>query len=370
MVVGAERSNVDALVQLAEREGLRELHFNLLAMNSTEFKPDSDSNQLAFLERLYERLQEVHERTKKDHLDILREGKPTNDDRIEVFFNHVQLDFGEPFAGYYFDEPLIDLHYRHIVLKGSPLVPCRSVSELNYLGLFKNFLQLMPGGEVQEAKTVFSILKFLRLYPSIRVVVLNNLGTKKGEGPNPKLFLDLLRDCCRSLTELRVLYSDFEGDFYTDLVKVKSVSQTLDRLTIMEACPSRRLVDFGALLGRLPCLHQLTTNVASRETMIEAAGKMAYASAFEFTYWEGTEEADFYCCEIRRADGDDYVLVVRRICRDDRPDLLVYNSRLSLRLMAEYFDKPENAYITQHWHETLKRPKLVVRTTKPSSRTV
>lgn len=357
MVEGVERSNIDALVQLTEYEQLLELHCNLFKLNSTDLKPND--NQLAFLERLYQRLRQAQDDAKTEHLVILREGKPVLDDRLEYFFNHVQLDLAIPFADYHFEEPLIDLHYRNIVQKGVALVPCRSVTELNYLDLFKNYLHSMPGSEVQEAQTIFSILKFLRLYPSIRVVAINNAGSRTG--PNPRLFVDLLKDCCRALTELRIQYCDFDADFYIDLAQVRSVSQSLDRLTVMGACPSRRLIDLDSLLDRFPRLHQLTTNVCGREMMIKVAGKMQFASSFEITFWEGTEEAAFYCCEIRKADGDDYRLDVRRIMRDDSPELRVYSSRLPLHSLAAYFNKPGNAYVTAHWHDTLKQPKLVVR---------
>ena len=138
-----EHSNVDAIVQLVEPERLQELHCTLAKLNSTAFQPSQDrgQDQLAFLEDLYGRLREAHERTKNEHLAFLREGQLTDDRHPEVFFNYVQLNFSRPFADYHFEKPLIDLHYRNIVQQDLPLVPCRSVSELNYLDLFDSYCE-------------------------------------------------------------------------------------------------------------------------------------------------------------------------------------------------------------------------------------
>ena len=130
MLDSADRSDADLIVHLAEPSALRQLHCNLQRMNSTEFRPDQerDPNQLAFLERLYERLREAHEHRKIDPLDVLAEGRLTDGNRLELFFNHVLLDFRRPFDDYHFAETLCDLHYRNIVEKSLPLVPCRSVT--------------------------------------------------------------------------------------------------------------------------------------------------------------------------------------------------------------------------------------------------
>lgn len=380
IVEAVEYSNADAIVQMAEPERLQELHCNLAKQNSTAFAPDQ--NQLAFLESLYDRLRELHEQTKDEHLTFLRDGQLTvARHRCWVFFNYVLLKFDRPFADYHFEDTLIDLHYRNIVQqchcpaecindhteyesflgadtpKCPPLVPCLAVSELNYMGLFDTYLKSLPTCKQEEERIFFSIMKFMRLYTSIRVVVLDNGGSQRR--PDATLFLRVLGECFRGLTEVRILCPNFGVGFYEKLVDLESVNQTLDRLTIWEAYPYAPLIDIRAIVQRLPRLHRLSTNLASKQQMIESFEKMPLSATYEFTFTLGAEPADSYRCEIRNSDNYEWLLIVKLVNGETANESKLIADRFPLDSLIRFFNKPQNTPITSHWQDALRqRPQI------------
>ena len=197
----------------------------------------------------------------------------------------LNLDNPDNYSFYHFEGQLVELHYRHFAsphhLPNFPTFP--SVLLVQFMDVFFLYnVRSVPGQLLPPPVDHVGYWKFAQLYPNIHTVKLNTT-----ERPNLIIdqpsFLCFLR-CCRALNVLEIKYSNFGGDFYKQLVSIRSCAE-LKCLTVNERYGTLSPeIDFNHLLESLTQLIGLSTNLATQEVMFNLLKKQPTRRVFKFTF--------------------------------------------------------------------------------------
>lgn len=329
---------------------IRILRFNLDKLRSTAFQPPK--GQLVFLKDLYSHLRRVSAETCQPR------NRPIAKYRGEkkIFLNGVRLDLERlQFDDYHFELPLVAMHYHNHLSNRLELGTCSSVIEVHCLDLPEKLELIafdkqpasvaacsLPGNKFEQLR----FTGLMRLYPNLRVVIVENRDKRPLE-PRPMLvFLSI----CKSLTELRLIHAGFSTGFYKQLAGVRSLS-TLHAFTLIEPLgfPFVR-TDFAFLNSKY--LRRLRTNLANRTTMQACVlERMQPSAVFEFQFWHPKIAYLSYYHRFQRLDNDrrwDLLVEKENFLRQRSKQAILGGAETYEQLLIT-FNQPNYFAITSHW---------------------
>ena len=308
-------------MELIKSGCLKHIYCNSQPLDSTSYTPDPiDVFEFA---RLYENLQV-----------FLLYG------HLTVYFNNVPLERDRLIEEYHFERNLINCHYYNFVLGDRPLVSCKSVTQCSYLDLLDDTFDVNRLIE-QSPTTLFE------LYSNIRVCVLDNSASQRAIDPEP-FYSFLLR--CDALAELKICNSGFPAKWYDRLAAedLKSLDY-LNKFVLSESVGYAGCLTFG-FLKRFKYLLRFSTNLATRQRMVELVREMPTLGTFGFQFWNNLESL-VYDVIVQRIQPTWASVYIRRRNPDYVPKLVVQKIT-SFENAIDYLTSQAHLFCG-HWMEDL-----------------
>ena len=323
----------------------RVLRFNLDKLSSTAYRPCA--RRLEFLHDFYN-----HIRRTSDYSIYYRDRPIVKyGGEKKIFINGVRVDLERlQFSDYRFDLPLADVHRHNHLHNHLELDVCSSVTEVSWMTLPEAFeLKFFDEPVDRSVESVSQDRRcfagLMRLYPNLRVVILENL-TKQPVEQRP--FLAFL-GACRALTELRLVYSGFPNAFYDHLGQMASLA-SLHQFTLIEPFGfSAVRTQFAFLTSEH--LRRLRSNLATRTVMQECVlERMQPLAEFEFQFWHPNAGHLAYHYRFRKLDADRWdMLVEKENFHEQTAKHPVVGGILTGESLLMAFGQPYHSVITSHW---------------------
>lgn len=284
----AQLTNFLDVSKLLQYRKLEQLFCNTRRLEHTSYKPNE--TEVKYLECMYQQLE-------------IRSLYP----QLQVYFNHVPLTSNKQFNDYHFERNLANAHYHNFVPGDTAVVPCESLTKLYYLDLLDDTFEL--GRSIDK-----EISKLFELYCNIRVCVLDN---SNGHGPVDEDSFAILLSRCDMLAELTICNSGFPAAWYKNLHKVSAL-RNLIKFSLSESIGFAGHVKFE-FLSHFKHLLRFSTNLATRQEMIDLVQQMRVLATMAFQFWD-PKNAKRDDIVVQKLNNDELSLYHRKADPDGQTD--------------------------------------------------
>lgn len=350
---------------LVGNQDIRTFRFNLIKLTSTTYQPDV--LPLKYLEHFYSHLR----RTISDY--AVPRDKPISRYRGETkfFINGVRLKFGKlKFEDYCFDLPLANVHLHNSSQNQLELDACSSVTEVKWMDLIalelELFNEIKMSSQPSPAESLESLeveplevdplyvekqrfVGLMRLYPNLRVVIVENMEPKSIKQRSFLAFLSV----CRALTELKLVDAGLPTAFYDCLAKVASLAN-LHRFTLLEPFGFTGVRTHFAFLNSQH-LRYLHTNLATPDVMKKnVLERMQPLAEYKFQFWDIKDMPKYYYYQFQKLDANRWdMLVEEEYFHQSNSRSAIIGEIGTAEDLLIAFEQPQHSVLTSHWLDDL-----------------